>query len=182
MPSLKAPLLLLLLPILSLAQTTAAPKSCPENWLEYSYNDNPKCCYGYMMAEKDDAFCCVTYIPTTLATASATSTSLVDFWSWDAHCDTKIPYTASDYSSRVSAASSKATSAADASLSGLVTSTPSSTTSESSASSAASPATSSDASSTVLETSSTDNLALPVATAENIVLGGAAAAAALFAL
>ncbi|KAJ5620928.1 hypothetical protein N7510_004912 [Penicillium lagena] len=73
-------------------------------------------------------------------------------------CVTKIPFTASDYSSLVSSASAKAT----ATMTGPSTNEASSTSSGS-----ASP---------------TTNAAMPVATAEGIVLSGAAVAVALFML
>ncbi|KAJ6089764.1 hypothetical protein N7467_004980 [Penicillium canescens] len=91
MPSLKA---LLLPTILSLAATpsfaaTTTMSDCPQSWYKNSFKHQTNCCYGHMMIETTDAYCC-------------------DEWAGADYCFKKIPFTASDYSSQVSLASAQA--------------------------------------------------------------------------
>ncbi|KAI9036280.1 uncharacterized protein KD926_002098 [Aspergillus affinis] len=158
MPSLK-----ILLPvILSLATATMAGNSddCPHNWFSNRYEDR-RCCYGHMMIEDTTAYCCVYEVlgyedPATMTSTSETTSASTDSyynWSGADYCFTKIPFKASDYSARVSSASD----AIEASKSALATASASAEGSESST-----------------------NAAMPVATAQGMVLGGAALAAAFF--
>jgi hypothetical protein len=113
MPSLKA----LLLPIiLSLAATpsfaaTTTTSDCPQSWYKNSFKHQTNCCYGHMMIETTDAYCCVYDLtPRTEnpSTSTKTTTSFEDEWAGADYCFKKIPFTASDYSSQVSLASAQA--------------------------------------------------------------------------
>lgn len=153
----------LLLPIfLSLAATTTA--TCPKGWGSYG----SICCPGSMTSGGDGVkYCCVADKPTvniSIAPILPSGIPLMDKDKRSAEnsCAAKIPFTASDYSSLVSSASAKAATAATATTTG-----PSSNEASSLSSGSA---------------SSTTNAAMPVATAEGIVLSGAAVAAALFML
>ena len=154
--------------ILSLAATAAAD-NCPQYWGENSFKHNTKCCYGNMLVEDRGAFCCVYDVEASFAEATATASNAIstttDNWSAADDCFTKIPFTASDYSSQVSLASVNVRA----------------TTTGSSTSEATSTGTNSDSSSGLNSASatSTPNVAMPVATAKGMVLGGAAAAVVL---
>ncbi|KAJ5118589.1 hypothetical protein N7448_010297 [Penicillium atrosanguineum] len=172
MPSFKH----LLLPItLLLASTTAS--TCPKNWLENTPPDgNSKCCYGNMVIDDTDAFCCVNDMtPSEETSDSTTTTDDYDSWSTAGDCFTKIPFTASDYSEQVSSASSKVL----ATRTIMVNEATSTTASSSSASSTSSNASSSSAASTSSDASSrptastTTNAAMPIATAQEMVVGAA---------
>jgi hypothetical protein len=186
MPSLK---ILFLLAVLSLAVTaTANPfsssSSCPKNWYTNTFGGMSRCCYGHMLVAgaKPDALCCVHDVvdesTTTASSGAAPSTTTDDSVSSPNSCFSKIPFSASDYSSRVSAASvmAWATTTGPSSNQASSTSTSTSTRSASGSGSGSGSSTSSGLA------SSTSNVALPVATAEGVVLGGAAAVIAHFVL
>ncbi|KAJ5433051.1 uncharacterized protein N7458_012207 [Penicillium daleae] len=180
MPSFKT----ILLP-LALLVATATADTCPGDWLSNTFNGDTKCCYGNMLVEDRDAFCCVydlTPPPVeTISTSTATS-STDDYagWSTAGECFTKVPFSASNYSDLVSSASLKiaATRATVASNQASSTSTSSSSTSSGTAS--ATNGTSSKSSSA--SAASTSNAAMPIATAQEMVLGGAAVVVGLFVL
>ncbi|KAH8424186.1 uncharacterized protein LDX57_001941 [Aspergillus melleus] len=176
MPSLKT-----LLPVLlSLATATIADNSdnCPHNWLSNRYKDR-RCCYGNMLIEDTTAYCCVyeVYGYEELATMSfpteTASTSTEHTWSKEDGCFTKIPFTASDYSARVSSASDAIAASKTKPASNEAASTSGST-------SSATGLASTSASASASGSESSTNAAMPVATAQGMVLGGAALAAALF--
>lgn len=169
-----------LLPIvLSLAATTTAI-SCPQNWLPDTFGGDSKCCYGNMLVEDTDAYCCVydmtPHTRETLPTSSSSVPSTTIDWSSAGSCFAKIPFSASDYSSQVSAASARIT----ATTTGPSTNKATPTSTSSGSSSTTSSGSSSSASSG--SGTPTTNAAMPVATAEGMVLRGAAVAVALFAL
>ncbi|KAJ5881218.1 uncharacterized protein N7473_012271 [Penicillium subrubescens] len=182
MPSFKT----LLLPLaLSLAATTTAA-TCSGDWLSNTFGGDQKCCYGNMMVIDKDAFCCV-YDLTPPVETSSTSTAISstdDYagWSTAGECFTKVPFSASNYSDLVSSASSKIAAARATVASNTATST-----SASASSSSASSGTSSTASGTGSKTSSgsaasTSNAAMPIATAHEMMLGGAAVVVGIFVL
>ena len=159
MPSLQ---ILLLATIFSLTATTTA-SGCPKNRGRDSFGSDSKCCYGTMMVDGSDAYCCVPDSTTNggdslpLFSSGAPSMAMNN-WSTANSCFAKIPFTASDYSSQVSSASAKA------------------------AATTTGPSTNEATSTSPASGTSTTNAAMPVATAEGIVLSGAAVAAALFVL
>ena len=168
MPSLRT----LLPAILTLATRVTAADNCPENWFENHFHVT-RCCFGNMMIEDTDAYCCI-YDVTAPAEETDSSTATSIDWSTADSCFSKIPFTASDYSSQVSAASSKVI--ATATAAGPMTEpsttyelTPTST--DSGSSSSTNPGTG----------STTTNAAMPAVTAEGIVIGGAAVAVVLLA-
>lgn len=133
MPSLKTLLLSTTLLYTLAAGTLDRDKiTCPKNWFPNTWKET-KCCYGHMMVEDTDASCCVNYIPpydpeaiitTTTSAISSTTTSMdfQEYWSGADYCFSKVPFTASDYSARVSAASSNVVKAS-ASATGMGTGT-----------------------------------------------------------
>jgi hypothetical protein len=173
MPSLKAlllPTILCLVPIPSFAATTTT-SDCPQSWYKNSFKHQTNCCYGHMMIEATDAYCCVydlTPRTESSSTSTKTATSFEDEWAGADYCFKKIPFTASDYSSQVSLASAQAVATNTGPSSNEATST----------------STSSGSSSTTATASvtPTTNAAVSLATAKGVVLGGAGVAAALFAL
>ncbi|KAJ5272958.1 hypothetical protein N7478_008083 [Penicillium angulare] len=160
MPSFKN----LLAVALSVTAATAAA-TCPTNWLSDTYNVT-RCCYGNMLLEDTTAYCCV-YDTNPDATASSTVTATA---SGDA-CFTKIPFTATNYSDLVSSASSKLVATATATSSDASSSTTSAATSGSSGSASVSGA-----------SSTSSAAAVPIATACEVIMGGAAIVAGLFVL
>ncbi|KAJ5155364.1 hypothetical protein N7492_008167 [Penicillium capsulatum] len=164
--------------ILSIA-ATAAKTSCPTGWLPNTFHET-KCCSGDMVVDEEGAYCCVrdmrdykealTNTAKLYETATTTGDSDMSWTTADAQsCVAKVRYTATDYSAQVSSASKKA----EANPTGTSTSEVTSTTSASTGSS----------SGTASQTPSpTSNAALPLATGQEAVLGGAALAAALFVL
>ncbi|KAJ5370782.1 uncharacterized protein N7496_006874 [Penicillium cataractarum] len=179
MPSFKT----FLLPIVLLVATSSAA-TCSGDWLSNTFNGDTKCCYGNMLVEDRDAFCCVYDLTPPVETSSASTATTTsddyDSWSTAGECFTKIPFSASNYSDLVSSASSKiaATRATVATNEAKSTST---------SASSASSGTSSAASSTSSQTSSgsaasTSNAAMPIATAQEMMLGGAAVVVGLFVL
>lgn len=124
-----------------------------------------------MLIEGRDAYCCVydmtpSVETSSVSTASTTSVDNSDNWSTAGDCLAKIPFTASDYSAQVSSASLKIAAATTTIATNEAISTSSVTSSNTSSGSAA----------------STTNAAMPIATAQEIVLGGAAVVACLFVL
>ena len=106
MPSLKA----LLPTILSFAATTTT-SDCPQSWYKNSFKHQTNCCYGHMMIETTDAYCCVYDLTPRMenpSTCTKTATSFEDEWAGADYCFKKIPFTASDYLSQVSLASAQA--------------------------------------------------------------------------
>jgi len=165
MPSISS----LLLPLtLFLATTTAA--TCPNNWLENTFGGDSKCCYGNMLVEDTDAYCCVYDMTFPKETSVSTTSSFDDSWSTAGDCFAKIPFTASDYSAQVSSASSKILAATTTIATNEATSTTASSTSSSTSGMGLS------------STASTSNAAMPIATAQEMVLGGAAVVVGLFML
>lgn len=163
---------LLLATILSIA--TAEETTCPAGWLPNTFHGT-KCCSGNMVIDEDGAYCCVydmrlykealTNTALLYETATTTSTGDSDWSTLSDSCVAKVRFTASDYSAQVSSAASKAEATP-------TTTSMSTTTADSSASSGASAETS----------TPTSNAAMPLATAQDVVLGGAAIAAGLFML
>lgn len=181
----------LLLPItFALAATTTAA-TCPQNWLEDTALDgDSKCCYGNMVIEGRDAYCCVYDMTPDLETSSVSTTTTTGTvgWSTAGDCFAKIPFTASDYSDQVSSASSKITAVTTTIATNEATSTTTKSSSSSTTTSGATPGASSGTSSSTSTNTSpgtkaaTTNAAMSVATAQGIVLGGAAVVVGLFVL
>lgn len=174
----------LLLPITLSLMGIATAATCPENWLENTFSGDSKCCYGNMLVDNRDAFCCVYDMtpPTKTSSSSSASTTTDDYGSWSTagECFTKVPFSASNYSDLVSSASSKIA----ASRTTVATNEANTT---STGSSSASTGTSVGASGTSSQTSSgsasaTSNAAMPIVTAQEMVLGGAAVVVGLFVL
>jgi hypothetical protein len=144
---------------------TASDITCPKDWLSNTFKDT-KCCYGNMLVINTDAFCCVYDMTPPAVTSSASSASMttIEFNSWATtdECVTKVPFSASNYSDLVSSASSKIA----ASRTTVATNEASSTSSKASSGTAA----------------ATSNAAMPIATAQEMVLGGAAVVVGLFVL
>ncbi|GLI72577.1 hypothetical protein PoHVEF18_000756 [Penicillium ochrochloron] len=130
------------------------------------------------MVNDKDASCCVYDLTPPVETSSAsTATSSTDDyagWSTAGECFTKVPFSASNYSDLVSSASSKiaATRATVASYQATSTSISSSSVSVSSGPTSATSGTGSKTSSG--SAASTSNAAMPIATAQEMMLGGAA--------
>ncbi|KAJ5601867.1 hypothetical protein N7510_011401 [Penicillium lagena] len=155
-----------LLPIaLSLAAATTAA-TCPQNWLQdTAVNGGSKCCYGNMIIDGRNAYCCVyDMTPKVITTIVSTSSTFEPSFITTPDCFAKVPFTASDYSDQVSSASSKVAAAATTiATNEAISTSASSTTSSGSA-------------------ATTTNAAMPIATAHEMVLGGAAVAIGLFML
>lgn len=141
-----------------------------------------------MMVNDKDAFCCVYDLTPPVETSSAsTATSSTDDyagWSTAGECFTKVPFSASNYSDLVSSASSKIAATRATIASNQATSTSASTSANSRS---VSSGTSSAASGTGSKTSSgsaasTGNAAMPIATPQEMMLGGAAVVVGLFVL
>lgn len=173
----------LLLPIGFALAATATDITCPKDWLSNTFKDT-KCCYGNMLIINTDAFCCVYDMtpPTVTSSASSDSTTTIEFNSWATtdECVTKVPFSASNYSDLVSSASSKIA----ASRATVATNEASSTSTHSSSASSGSSASTSGASShaSLGTAAATSNAAMPIATAQDMVLGGAAVVVGLFVL
>ncbi|KAJ6110951.1 hypothetical protein N7486_003186 [Penicillium sp. IBT 16267x] len=171
-----------LLPIALSLAATALAATCPKNWLQdTSIDGDSKCCYGNMLIEDRDTYCCVYDMTpdvesSSISTASTTSVDNYDSWSTAGDCFAKIPFTASDYSDQVSSASSKIV----AGTTTIATNEATSTSASSTPTLGASSGTSSNTSSGLA--ASTANAAMPIATAQEIVLGGAAVVVGLFVL
>ncbi|KAJ5624888.1 hypothetical protein N7510_001197 [Penicillium lagena] len=138
---------------LSLAATTTAA-SCPANWNSW----DGQCCPGGLVALGPDKYCCVESTNSNMKARNVLPRSMPSGGNSDG-CFTKIPFTASDYSEQVSSASSK--------LAAGATTTP--------ATNEATPTSSGSA-------AATTNAAMPIATAQEMVIGGAAVLAGLFVL
>lgn len=184
MPSFKN----LLLPItLSLAATTTAA-TCPQNWLEDTALDgDSKCCYGNMVIDDRDAYCCVYDMTPALETSSVTTVTTTgmddyDSWSTAGDCFAKIPFTASDYSDQVSSASSKIAAATTTIATNEATSTTARSTSTSTSGTSSGTSSGMGSNTSPGSTSTTANAAMPIATAQEMVLGGAAVVIGLFVL
>ncbi|KAJ5126441.1 hypothetical protein N7448_005739 [Penicillium atrosanguineum] len=143
----------LLLIALSLAATTMAA-SCPQSWSEW----DGQCCYGSLAALGPTKYCCVQGTNSNLKVRNVLPRRMTSGGNSDG-CFTQIPFTASDYSEQVSSASSQ--------LAAGATTTP--------ATNEATPTSSGSA-------AATTNAAMPIAIAQEIVLGGAAVIAGLFVL
>lgn len=117
--------------------------------------EDGQCCYGSMQDDSpNNKYCCVNDTPINFNfNMNASPTSTAS-----ESCFTKIPWTASDYSEQVSSASSK--------LAGATTNPATNEATPTSSGSAA----------------ATTNGAMPIATAQEIMLGGAAVLAGLFVL
>lgn len=161
---------------------TASDITCPKDWLSNTFKDT-KCCYGNMLVINTDAFCCVYDMtpPTVTSSASSASTTTIEFNSWATtdECVTKVPFSASNYSDLVSSASSKIS----ASRTTVAANEASSTSTHSSLASGTSAGTSGASSKASSGTAAaTSNAAMPIATAQEMVLGGAAVVVGLFVL
>ncbi|KAJ5148361.1 uncharacterized protein N7443_000068 [Penicillium atrosanguineum] len=145
----------LLLIALSLVATTTAD-SCPQDWNSSKATDG-QCCYGTPLSDGPTKFCCVgskgLFKARNDLPRSVTSSSSSSL------CFAQIPFTASDYSQQVSSASSQYVAGA--------TTTP--------ATNEVTPTSSGSA-------AATTNAAMPIATAQDVVLCGAAFIAGLFVL
>ncbi|KAJ5979804.1 hypothetical protein N7481_007102 [Penicillium waksmanii] len=139
--------------LIALSLAATTTATCPQGW-ESGKND--PCCFGVEQDSADGKYCCVGGKMGKMADIFATESSS------SVSCFTKIPMTASDYSQQVSSASSKYQAGATTTP---ATNMATSTSSTSSGSAAA-----------------TSNAAMPIATAQEIVLGGAAVIAGLFVL
>lgn len=180
MPSVRT----LLLPMALALAATATDVTCPTDWLANTFKGT-KCCYGNMVIINTDAFCCVydmTPATVTSSAPSASTTTDIEFNSWATtdECVTRVPFTASNYSDLVSSASSKIA----ASRATVATNEASSTSTHSSSASSSSSAGTSGASSHASSgtAAATSNAAMPIATAQDMVLGGAAVVVGLFVL
>lgn len=164
MPSFQTLLLHMALALVATATNT----TCPGDWLPEIFVET-RCCYGNMEVIGKDPFCCVYDMTPPTVTSSAWSASPTsDEFNVSATtggCVTKVPFSASNYSELVSSASSKIA----ASRTTVATNEASSTGTHSSSAS----------SGTV---SVTSNAALPIATAQEMVVGGAAVVVGLFVL
>lgn len=168
--------------LLSFALASSAT-TCPKDWLANTdLTGDTKCCYGTMLIDGKNAFCCIyddppEADPSTATDDSATNTATDDYASWSTvdECAVRVPFTATDYSARVSSASK-------ALQSGATTTARTVASNEATATSGA--LTSSSASVSVSGTSAaaTSNAAGPVATAHEAVLGGAVVLAGLLVL
>lgn len=136
-----------------------------------------------------DAYCCVYDVVgereeySSLASKGALSTMADDSISSTAPCFTRIAWTASDFSERVSSASRAAGASRTVPVGNEASSNSTPAASGSASGSASASGTGSEAASTSASASasgsSTSNAALPAVTARGLVLGGAAIAAAL---
>lgn len=168
--------------LLSLALAASAT-TCPKNWLANTdLTGDTKCCYGTMLIDGKDAFCCVyddlsEANPSTATDDTATDTATDDYASWSTadECHVKVPFTATDYSAQVSSASK-------ALESGATTTAKTVASNEATATSGASTASPAGVSVSGTSTAATSNAAGPVATAHEAVLGGAAVLAGLLVL
>ncbi|KAJ5971276.1 uncharacterized protein N7479_001194 [Penicillium vulpinum] len=176
MPFIKS---LILTTVLSVA-STAAKTDCPVGWMPNTF-DVTRCCSGNMVVDEQGAYCCVydmrlykealTNTALRYETATATTTSETDWSTLENSCIAEVRFTATDYSAQVSSASDKAEATPTDSSISEVTSTGTTASSTSSG--------------TVSQTSTptpTSNVAMPLATAGEGLIGGAAFAAALFML
>ncbi|EPS32493.1 hypothetical protein POX_d05347 [Penicillium oxalicum] len=183
MPSLKSLLLPLALAIAATSATAVADdETCPKDWLPQHQHGGMKCCYGNKILDGTENFCCV-YDMSPVPTSSVSTATEDDYAAWATAgdgCVTRIPFTASNYSDLVSSASSKIA----ASRTAAATNEASATTTSSSltASPTSLTATPAGSQSTAAVPSTTENAALPMATAQDIVLGGAAVVVGLLAL
>lgn len=161
--------------ILSFSAISTATK-CPTNWLESTARDKSQCCYGNMVLEDRDFYCCVYAIPSkeevNSVSTSSTDDSNYEGWSTAGSCFTQVPWTASDYSAQVSSASSKLEAGVKTISKNEATSTASATSSLKTTSGT------SDETATGSSTL-TSNAAAPLITAPALVLGGAAVLAGL---
>ncbi|KAJ5749624.1 hypothetical protein N7533_006652 [Penicillium manginii] len=177
---------LLLTASLSVAAHAARSEDteCPTGWLPNTFKVT-RCCSGNMVIDNTTAYCCVydmrgykeALTNTALLYETATTTTTGDHYSeWatlEDSCIASVPYTlpASEYSAQVSSAAKKAEA--------TPTSTSATTTNSAATSETTSEATSGSGSQV---STSTSNAAMPLPTAGDIALGGAALAAALFVL
>ncbi|KAJ5489008.1 hypothetical protein N7539_003898 [Penicillium diatomitis] len=185
-----APKTILISVALSIAATAAAAvadqATCPNDWLPQTRRGEVKCCYGNMVIEDKDTFCCVydmNPVTTSSASAATATTTTDDYGSWSTadECFTKIPFTASNYSDLVSSASSKIVATRTTAVTTEASAT--NTAISSAATDGSSSATSSGGSqSSSAAASTTSNAGLPRATAQDMVLGGAAVVAGLLVL
>jgi hypothetical protein len=158
--------------------------SCPSDWTNIQYKDTQRCCYGSLTLESNDPYCCVhsfslanNYLEDTQSDCfpfcTGTTRDLPTTTKFGASCQTKIAFTTKDYSSLVSAASASVTGttkSSDSDATTMTTITGTGTETEAKATAADN------------ESETSTNMAGPVATAEGLALGGAALAAAFFAL
>lgn len=174
--------------LLSLATTTTAQEDdCPKHWYSNTFDGITRCCYGHMQVEMtteaNHIFCCMydlTPPEVTTTTFDGTPTTTATDWTFHSEitsdtCLAKIPFTASDYSSQVSSASSSIVADARATKSGPSSNSASPTATNSGSSSGKSSSTGTSLGSGT----STTNAAVPAATAGGIVLGAAAVALAV---
>ncbi|KAJ5281048.1 hypothetical protein N7478_006420 [Penicillium angulare] len=185
MPSVKDLLIpaVLALAMVSNAETITGGlngNSCPSDWQNSIVNNDARCCYGSTTVEDHEGYCCVHDFSVHLGNmyqARDDSSDCFPFCSITTDgflsmttqsCVTKVPFTASDYSSVVSVVSSSLASSSPA------TNSASQTTTDAAGSTGRVTFT------VDSSTGTSTNGAMPLATAEGVVLG--AAAAMLFAL
>lgn len=166
---------LLLATIISVA-AAAAEDECPFGWLP-NYSDGLYCCSGNMVVDELGAYCCVydmrPYKAMLTNTASLYATPTETATTFDDSCFATVSFTVSDYSAQVSSAAKRAeTTPTDGSASEITSTSKVTSTS----------ITKSGASSGTAAQTSTISTSTATATAQNVVLGGAAFAAGNFML
>ncbi|KAJ5717889.1 hypothetical protein N7488_003535 [Penicillium malachiteum] len=172
--------------------------NCPNDWTPINYNGEGRCCHGSLTVEdNNDPYCCVMDYDQYRDTADDVHSALsgcfpfcsgTDYdgptstWTNEANCITRVAFTANDYSSIVSAAVSSGH------TTGTTTSSSTTTTDNSAYTTASATTTYTDSNGnptstgyTTYTTGDSTRNAAPAVTAGG-VLGGAAVAAALFAL
>jgi hypothetical protein len=128
---------------------------CPNSW----GTAGDKCCFGSLEADSSGKYCCVAdHVNSNFINFKPRSVSPAQSTAGSG-CYTKVPLTASDYSAQVSSASSA--------LAAGATNSPSTNEASPTSSGAAAP---------------TTNAAVPIAVAQEMMLGGAAVVAGLFVL
>ena len=173
------------------ARLNSDNSKCPSDWQDITNGDDEKCCYGSLLTIGPVPYCCVRDTSADFSTGfrardevesdcfpscsdttnSPASVALPDTPTESSSCATKVPFSASDYSKLVSSASASIAS------SGQATNTASQGSATSTGdSSATSPSSGSESS-----TGTSTNAAMPIMTAESMMFGGAAMAAALLA-
>ncbi|KAJ5358208.1 hypothetical protein N7541_005366 [Penicillium brevicompactum] len=167
---------------------------CPNNWVDVQNDNDERCCYGSLWTEDNDTYCCVRDVAADFSNNLRVRDESTDCYPFCLDtsdrfphvtalnlptglpsCATKVPFTASDYSSLVSAASSSLAKQGPTTNSAGQTTT-------SFATSTASSGTTSTSSETGSSTESSTNAAMPAMTGGSVALGGAAVIGAMLAL
>ncbi|KAJ5634584.1 hypothetical protein N7528_002426 [Penicillium herquei] len=173
--------------------------NCPNDWTPINYNGEGRCCHGSLTVEdNNDPYCCVMDYDQYRDTADDVHSALsgcfpfcsgTDYdgptstWTNEANCITRVAFTANDYSSIVSAAVSSGHTTGTTTSSGTTTTTDNSAYTTASATTTYTDSNGNPTSTgyTTYTTGDSTRNAAPAITAGG-VLGGAAVAAALFAL